>query len=140
MVRIAREEGIRALWQGTGPTVARACLLNAGQLAVYSEAKSVLQEKTPLTGIPLQFCSSVVSAFAAVTLSCPADVVKTRLQNGGSQYSGVADCVKTLIRTEGTLALWKGFGPSVTKIAPFSVICFVILDNLTQFFTGKQAM
>ena len=34
LMRISREEGVRALWSGTPPTIARACLLNAGQLAV----------------------------------------------------------------------------------------------------------
>ena len=141
LVRIAREEGITSLWSGTSPTVARACLLNAGQLGVYSEAKEVLQQHSPLQGIPLQFCSSMISAVAAVTLSCPADVIKTRLQNQQpGQYAGVTDCVSTLLRTEGVLALWKGFGPAVIKLAPHSVISFIILDNLTHWFTGKSAM
>lgn len=141
LVRIAREEGVSSLWAGTTPTVARACLLNAGQLGVYSEAKEKIQSNSPLRGIPLQFCASVISAVAAVTLSCPADVIKTRLQNQlPGQYAGTGDCVATLLRTEGTLALWKGFGPAVIKLAPHSVISFIILDNLTHWVTGKSAM
>ena len=71
LIRIAREEGVVKLWSGTSPTVARACLLNAGQLGVYSEAKEILHKHTPLQGdgIPLQFCASMISAVAAVTLS-----------------------------------------------------------------------
>ena len=139
--RIAKEEGVASLWGGTAPTVARACLLNAGQLGVYSEAKETLAQRSSLSGMPLQFCASVISAFAAVGMSCPADVIKTRVQNQkAGQYSGLMDCVSTLMKTEGVLALWKGFGPSVTKLAPHGVISFIILDNLTHWFTGKSAM
>jgi solute carrier family 25 oxoglutarate transporter 11 len=139
LVRIARDEGVSSLWGGTGPTVARACLLNAGQLGVYSQAKEALQDY--MSGIPLQFCASLVAAVAAVGMSCPADVVKTRLQNQvPGQYAGVADCVTVLLKQEGILALWKGFGPATVKVAPHSVISFIILDNLTHWYTGKSAM
>jgi len=41
---------------------------------------------------------------------------------------------------QGPLAFWKGAGPSVMKLAPQSVISLVILDNITFFLTGRQAM
>jgi solute carrier family 25 oxoglutarate transporter 11 len=74
LITIGKEEGVAALWKGAGPTVARACLLNAGQLGVYSEAKQVIQSKSSLTGIPLMICSGLISGTAAVGMSCPADV------------------------------------------------------------------
>lgn len=41
--RIARTEGVGALWSGAAPTVVRAMALNFGQLAFFSEAKVRLQ-------------------------------------------------------------------------------------------------
>jgi len=41
--RIARTEGVAALWSGAAPTVVRAMALNFGQLAFFSEAKVRLQ-------------------------------------------------------------------------------------------------
>jgi len=41
--RIARQEGVGALWSGAAPTVVRAMALNFGQLAFFSEAKVRLQ-------------------------------------------------------------------------------------------------
>eukprot|EP01047_Picozoa_sp_COSAG01_P080376 COSAG01_NODE_15604_length_1320_cov_1.378378_1_plen_296_part_00 len=141
LTRIGREEGVGALWSGAAPTVARACLLNAGQLAVYSQAKEVINVQTGLTGLPLQFTGSVISAVAAVGLSCPADVMKSRMQNAlPGQYTGFSHCAATLLSNEGALAFWKGFGPATIKLAPHSVISFIILDNLTRWYTGKDAM
>lgn len=39
--RTLSEEGIRALWKGVGPAMARAAVLTASQLATYDETKQV---------------------------------------------------------------------------------------------------
>ena len=146
LTRIAREEGVTTLWEGAAPTVARAVLLNAGQLAVYSQAKQMVSDNTPvkadiLGGIPLQFCSSLISGLFAVGFSCPADVLKSRMQNmRPGEFSGVVDCGKKLVQAEGVGALWKGFTPAYIKLAPHTVISFIILDNLTKMITGKEAL
>lgn len=41
MRTIVSEEGIRALWKGVGPAMARAAALTASQLATYDETKQV---------------------------------------------------------------------------------------------------
>ena len=40
--RIVSEEGLLTLWRGCGPTIARAMVVNAAQLASYSQAKQGL--------------------------------------------------------------------------------------------------
>jgi len=139
--RIAKEEGVSKLWEGAAPTIARAILLNAGQLAVYSDAKERLRSTLGLTGIPLQFSSSLVASVVATAMCCPADVVKSRMQNmQGGEYSGVADCVKKMVKHEGPLSLWKGYTPAMIKLAPHTVVSFMILDNLSRHFLGKDAL
>lgn len=46
--RIVREEGLFTLWKGWQPTVARAMILNAAQLGVYSQAKQVFVQTAGL--------------------------------------------------------------------------------------------
>jgi solute carrier family 25 oxoglutarate transporter 11 len=44
LFRIFREEGLLTLWRGAIPTMGRAMVVNAAQLASYSQAKqSILQ-------------------------------------------------------------------------------------------------
>lgn len=38
---IISEEGVKALWKGVGPAMARAAALTASQLATYDETKRV---------------------------------------------------------------------------------------------------
>lgn len=141
LFRVAKEEGFSALWGGWGPTVLRACLLNAGQLGVYSEAKERIHQQSGLTGVGLQFVASLISAFTAVSLSCPADVLKSRTQMAKpGVYEGMLDCAHQTVTAEGPLALWKGFAPAWMKLAPHTVISFIILDNLSRRAFGVDAM
>lgn len=39
--RMISEEGVKALWKGVGPAMARAATLTASQLATYDETKRV---------------------------------------------------------------------------------------------------
>jgi solute carrier family 25 (mitochondrial oxoglutarate transporter), member 11 len=138
--RVAREEGVGQLWEGAAPTIARAVLLNAGQLAVYSQAKGEV-DKLGLTGIPNKFVSSLLASLVAVALSCPADVLKSNMQNASAgEYTGVVDCATKLVKSEGITALWKGYTPATIKLAPHTVISFIILDALSQKMLGKDAM
>ena len=42
LFRITKEEGILTLWRGAIPTMGRAMVVNAAQLASYSQAKQIL--------------------------------------------------------------------------------------------------
>ncbi|KAH9730161.1 mitochondrial substrate carrier family protein [Citrus sinensis] len=107
MRRLISEEGIRALWKGVGPAMARAAALTASQLATYDESKRVkvfvhiilcidpfgslkvffgfclmqiLIRWTPLEeGFHLHLISSAVAGTMSTLITAPVDMVKTRL-------------------------------------------------------------
>ena len=56
------------------------------------------------------------------------------------EFKGVVDCAKKLVKAEGVASLWKGYTPAVIKLAPHTVISFIILDNMTRFLLGKDAL
>ena len=141
LTRIAKKEGVTALWKGTFPTISRACLFHAAQLGVYPQAKKSLHATCGLTGTSLQVCSSLVSGVAAVALSCPADVIKTRIQHSlaRDQYAGMRDCFRKTVNGEGVRALWKGSVPSVARVLPQSVISFFVLEKMFSWYSGEEA-
>lgn len=81
--RIAADEGIKSLWNGCLPTVARAMALNFGQLAFYSESKARLahydfekvlgSKKNAEVGRGI--AASAVAGFFASFFSLPFDFV-----------------------------------------------------------------
>lgn len=83
--RISAEEGIKSLWNGCLPTVARAMALNFGQLAFYSESKARLahydfekvfgSKKNAEVGRGI--AASAVAGFFASFFSLPFDFVSS---------------------------------------------------------------
>lgn len=136
LARIAREEGIVTLWRGAVPTMGRAMVVNAAQLASYSQAKEVLLN----TGyfkedILLHFCSSMISGLVTTMASMPVDIAKTRIQNmktinGKPEFTGALDVLGKVIRNEGIFALWKGFTPYYARLGPHTVLTFIFLEQM----------
>jgi len=134
LMRIAKAEGVFALWNGASPTIVRAMALNFGQLAFFSEAKTQLKTKTQLSGMQQTLTASAIAGFFASFFSLPFDFVKTRLQKqqrgGGGEgtgkgkvpYAGMADCFRKVARDEGVLRFYRRFGTYYVRIAPHAYV------------------
>jgi len=125
LTRIAKAEGITALWAGAYPTVIRAMALNFGQLTFFAESKAQLKTHAPqLSESANRFGASAIAGFFASFFSLPFDFVKTRLQkqqkgpDGKLPYAGFFDCAKKVVRDEGWLRFYRGFGTYYVRIAP----------------------
>ncbi|KAK4337233.1 hypothetical protein RND71_044044 [Anisodus tanguticus] len=138
LTRIVREEGVLTLWRGVLPTMGRAMVVNAAQLASYSQAKQFLLE----TGffkdnIGCHIVSSTISGFVTTAASMPVDMAKTRVQsmkviNGVPEYKGSIDVLVKVIKNEGVFSLWKGFTPYLLRLLPHTLITFVVLEQLNK--------
>ncbi|KAF7846032.1 hypothetical protein BT93_L5523 [Corymbia citriodora subsp. variegata] len=135
LTRIAKTEGVGALWSGAGPTVVRAMALNFGQLAFFSEAKEQLKD-TPLSPRMQTLTASAFAGFFASFFSLPFDFVKTRLQkqskrpDGTLPYKGMIDCFKKVAAEEGPLRFYRGFSTYYVRIAPHAMVTLIVADYL----------
>ena len=57
--------------------------------------------------------------------------------DGKPQYSGVVDCFTTVVKSEGPLALWKGFAPYFFRLGPHTIISFMLLEKLTNLYKNN---
>jgi len=139
LMRVVREEGVLMLWRGCTPSMARSMIIRAAQLAVYDEAKSVGRTVFALQeGLPLHLTAAMVSSFAASLCSNPLDVAKTRLQWGGPRalkpYSGLSDCMRTMVRKEGFSSLYTGLAANLARQLPLNVVRFVAYEEFMRMF------
>lgn len=138
LFRIIKEEGLLTLWRGAIPTVGRAMVVNAAQLASYSQAKQILLDTGYFKeNITLHFASSMISGIITTITSMPVDIAKTRIQNmktidGKPEYTGALDVLGKVIRNEGPLALWKGFFPYYARLGPHTVLTFIFLEQMNK--------
>ncbi|KAL1494488.1 hypothetical protein ABEB36_010080 [Hypothenemus hampei] len=136
LFRIHREEGLLTLWRGAVPTMGRAMVVNAAQLASYSQAKqSLINTGYFHEGIVLHFFASMISGLVTTAASMPVDIAKTRIQNmrtidGKPEFSGPLDVLAKILRNEGVFALWKGFFPYYFRLGPHTVLTFIFLEQM----------
>ncbi|CAJ0585635.1 unnamed protein product, partial [Mesorhabditis spiculigera] len=140
LLRTVREEGVLTLWRGCGPTVIRAMVVNAAQLATYSQAKQAFLDSGYVKdGIFCHFLASMCSGLATTIASMPVDIAKTRIQSmrivdGKPEYKNAIDVWAKVIRNEGVFALWKGFTPYYFRLGPHTVITFIFLEQMNSFY------
>ncbi|KAL1505281.1 hypothetical protein ABEB36_004879 [Hypothenemus hampei] len=135
LIRMLKEEGLKTWWKGAVPTMARAMVVNAAQLATYSQSKQVILARSNLQdGIFIHFCASMISGLITSVASMPVDIAKTRIQNlktvAGAQQTGPIQVLADIVQKEGFFALWKGFLPYYFRIGPHTVLTFIFLEQL----------
>ncbi|XP_014675883.1 PREDICTED: mitochondrial 2-oxoglutarate/malate carrier protein-like [Priapulus caudatus] len=138
LFRIIKEEGVLTLWRGCGPTVVRAMVVNAAQLASYSQAKQFLLSTGYFSeNVSCHFVASMLSGLVTTAASMPVDIAKTRVQNmkvinGVPEYRGAIDVLVKVVRNEGFFSLWKGFTPYYARLGPHTVLTFIFLEQMNK--------
>lgn len=140
LVTMVKQEGMQSLWTGSSLTVQRAMVVTACQLAAYDQIKESLVRRAGVSqGVLLCMLASFCAGMVASIASTPIDVVRTRIMNmkvepgGGRPYSGPLDCAIKTVKQEGGSALYKGFLPTLTRQAPFTVVLFLTLEQIRRF-------
>ncbi|XP_026327517.1 mitochondrial uncoupling protein Bmcp [Hyposmocoma kahamanoa] len=137
-------EGVKGLWRGVTPTSQRAAVIAAVELPVYDACKKKLT--LTLGDTPANhFASSLVASLGSAVASTPLDVIRTRLMNQRKMkdhiakpneklYKGTVDCFLQTVRSEGFLALYKGFVPTWLRMGPWNIIFFITYEQLKQLY------
>ncbi|KAM9456420.1 dicarboxylate carrier UCP2 [Clarias gariepinus] len=131
---IAKEEGFRGLWKGTGPNITRNAIVNCTELVTYDLIKDALLRNTPMTdNLPCHFTSAFGAGFCTTVIASPVDVVKTRYMNSAhGQYSSALNCALAMLTKEGPMAFYKGFMPSFLRLGSWNVVMFVTYEQLKR--------
>ncbi|KAL0275350.1 UNVERIFIED_CONTAM: hypothetical protein PYX00_003219 [Menopon gallinae] len=140
LIRMTREESLMTLWRGAIPTMGRAMVVNAAQLASYSQAKEYLLSTGYFKdNVFCHFVSSMISGLVTTAASMPVDIAKTRIQNmkkidGKPEFKGTTDVLVKVVKNEGFFALWKGFTPYYARLGPHTVLTFIFLEQLKNLY------
>jgi solute carrier family 25 uncoupling protein 8/9 len=138
---VARAGGPAALWAGTGPSMARAAVQTASQCAAYDAAKRGVGRATGWRDGPaVHLCASALTGLVTTTCTAPIDVVKTRMMvaagegggGGGRPRASPWRVARDLVSSEGPAALLKGWTTQFLRLAPQSVITFMVLEQLKR--------
>lgn len=154
--QIIKNEGYKCLWRGCNATIIRGILITCSQLPAYHTSKHYLIQSGYFQNTTsTHIISSLISATFASLITCPADVIKTRLMNmksisinpnftqNGNQpkqqllYNGVIDCFVKTYKTEGIRGFYKGLGATIGRLGPHTIVLWNVQELILKTLRNK---
>jgi dicarboxylate transporter 10 len=140
LIRMSREEGVKALWKGVWPNSFRAMLMTAGQLASYDTFKGMLLRNTNMKdNLTTHFSASIMAGFVATSIASPVDVIKTRIMSAHEQVSIMTLLTETT-KKEGWAWMFRGWVPSFIRLGPHTIVTFVFLEQHKKIYRSLRGL
>ncbi|KAM7491081.1 hypothetical protein LguiA_034002 [Lonicera macranthoides] len=130
---VIRSAGVKGLFKGLVPTMAREIPGNAAMFGAYEAFKQYLAGGTDTSGLgrgSLIAAGGLAGASFWVSVY-PTDVVKSVIQVDdykNPKYKGSIDAFKKIVASEGVKGLYKGFGPAMARSVPANAACFLAYE------------
>jgi solute carrier family 25 protein 39/40 len=124
--KIARNEGVLALWRGLSPTLMMGIPANIIYFAGYdwlrSDARSPVKKLLPDAYVA--FVAGSVARVAAASAISPIEMFRTRLQatpgTGAGHFKATLEGLHHMTKTQGYSSLWRGLTLTMWRDVPFS--------------------
>ena len=126
--KMYHEEGLRSFWKGNGVNVIRIFPYSAAQLASNDTYKRLLANTSSDLSVLSRLIAGACAGMTATALTHPLDTVRLRLALPNHPYKGALEAITTIVKTEGSLALFKGIWPTLIGVAPYAAINFATYD------------
>uniref|UniRef100_A0A7N0V8Z2 Mitochondrial carnitine/acylcarnitine carrier-like protein n=1 Tax=Kalanchoe fedtschenkoi TaxID=63787 RepID=A0A7N0V8Z2_KALFE len=130
---VVSEAGVRGLFKGLVPTLAREIPGNAAMFGVYEGIKQYLAggEDTSKLGRGSLIVAGGLAGASFWSFVYPTDVVKSLIQVDdykNPRFSGSIDAFRKTLASEGVKGLYKGFGPAMARSVPANAACFLAYE------------
>ncbi|XP_029917714.1 solute carrier family 25 member 43 [Myripristis murdjan] len=132
---IYQNEGLGGLWKGNLVSCLRLFPYSAVHLTTYKKIVHLHMDELGFISQWRAIFAGGLAGVAAALVTYPLEVAETRLiiQNCREPtYTGVAHTLTKIYRTEGLLALYRGFSLTVLGAFPFSLGCYAVYMNLDK--------
>ncbi|XP_073144495.1 uncharacterized protein [Henckelia pumila] len=144
VMRVLREEGIRAFYASYRTTVLMNAPFTAVHFATYEAAKRGLMEVSPESvsdeRLVVHATAGAMAGALSAAVTTPLDVVKTQLQCQGVcgcdrfVNGSIRDVVRTIVEKDGYRGLLRGWMPRMLFHAPAAAICWSTYEAAKSFF------
>ncbi|XP_040439875.1 kidney mitochondrial carrier protein 1 isoform X1 [Falco naumanni] len=118
LVRICREEGLKALYSGIAPAMLRQASYGTIKIGTYQSLKRMFVESPEDETLVINVLCGILSGVISSSIANPTDVLKIRMQAQGSVIQGgmMGNFIQ-IYQKEGTKGLWKGVSLTAQRAA-----------------------
>ncbi|TMW55139.1 hypothetical protein Poli38472_013901 [Pythium oligandrum] len=134
-VGVIRELGLRGVYRGYSACFARDVMFAATYFTLYDFTKKKLRIQDG-SSIGWSMLAASSAGIPAAFFSTPLDVLKTRMQSRTATTKGFVETFKLVHSEGGVSALFAGWGPRISRIAPQFGIVLVSYDWLSAKFAA----
>eukprot|EP00611_Tribonema_gayanum_P002178 TRINITY_DN1158_c2_g1_i1.p1 TRINITY_DN1158_c2_g1~~TRINITY_DN1158_c2_g1_i1.p1 ORF type:complete len:316 (-),score=120.56 TRINITY_DN1158_c2_g1_i1:158-1057(-) len=129
---IIKNEGFANLYRGIASPILAEAPKRAIKFSLNEKYKEAVKKKD---GTLPGYRAAMAGALAGMTecsVNTPFEVVKVQMQakENLGRYTGVVDCVQSLVRTEGALSLYKGVESQLWRNAVWNGVYFGMIGGL----------
>jgi len=134
---LVKQDGFASLYAGASYTAARNVCGSFMLFGVNSYVKAAFAEdngnkKPSLLHLTI---SSTAGSVSSILISCPLDVVKTRIQSGSHSGLSGSTIIRNIYNQEGFGGFFKGAVPKVAVVGPKLIFSFTLAQYLIHLFS-----
>ncbi|XP_052123538.1 mitochondrial uncoupling protein 2-like [Frankliniella occidentalis] len=146
LTTIARQEGVRSLYNGLSAGLQRQCAFVSVRLGMYESTKNFYQglidgnrpkraTEVPSMNVTSRVLAGLTTGGLAVLFAQPTDVVKVRFQAappGTKPYPSTLAAYRSIAGAEGFFGLWRGLAPNVARnsiVNVSEIVCYDIVKD-----------
>lgn len=121
-IKIIRHEGIKSLWSGLPPTLVMAVPATVIYFTCYDQLCAALKVRMGDHAQEAPLLAGAIARVGSATVISPLELIRTKLQSQKQSYRELTNCIRSAVKTEGWLSLWRGLGPTLLRDVPFSAM------------------
>lgn len=142
--KIARNEGMVALWRGLSPTLMMGIPANIIYFAGYDWLRT--DERSPIkqrvSDVYAPFAAGAIARTAAASATSPVEMFRTRLQatpgTGAGHFKETLEGLYQMTRVKGYTSLWRGLSLTMWRDVPFSGLYWWGYEKVKEGLEGAR--
>ncbi|KAG6336941.1 hypothetical protein ID866_2135 [Astraeus odoratus] len=138
-----RVEGIRGLWKGVGTSLLIGVPASTMYMLTYDHLFHNVFPALVQSPNLAPLIAGITARTAITTLLSPLELVRTNLQSTPKSpdqphtLPSVMRSIRTVVRKQGILFLWRGLGPTLWRDVPFSGIYWAGYEGWKRYFESR---
>ncbi|XP_035458121.1 probable mitochondrial glutathione transporter SLC25A40 isoform X1 [Spodoptera frugiperda] len=143
--KIAKLEGVPALWSGLSPTLVLALPCTVIYFVTYEQLRYRMKtnynnySNKPGQPMWIPMFAGATARTIAVTIVSPLELIRTKMQSKKLSYADIMSALRQVIKYEGYKGLFRGLGSTLLRDVPFSGLYWTTFETTKNLFNKPDS-